>query len=579
MKRNFNLQELLGGRNSFNLGPYIFFSPLMILVNPIIQTNLSDRRNFVLWLLVSFVSFSGQILIIALFQLILTRKVDFKLLPIWTLFVVGLIAGTFRSFVNAELAHYLGLLSRIGELGPSSNLRALLAGFLLVPIFGVLSNYISLIRSKRSILMEKLLVLKSINFESQAGLLLVRQKARESIEEEYSLLITETKRQILNTEGQSLADQYEHIARTLTESAEDLIRPLSHRLMEEEVEDFPFPKLPTIFFLALSKPILPLLPIQILTLISTVASVSTEVTSVFKIFFLCLIQISLVSMQILGIRIFLRKRKIQRKFNLIPFVIAFSTVVTVWANKFLIEFFYQEQYRFLQLNSLIYGFLWWLTILLIVSFLANLMQSEVKSEDFISSLINSKSLDLLLLQKETLDVRQEIARYLHGNLQSRLMALGLSLQIKEVKDQSGIDSAITIAQSLLDSPFAELIATEQRSLSDEVTNNTSRWDGLLKVDSHLEIPDSRLSPIQVRAIGKAIEEALANSLRHGLAKEIEIRIYEDEFGVVLSVQDDGIGPRNTPHGLGSRLFDMIATRGWSLNYRPDDLGSILELKF
>jgi len=149
----------------------------------------------------------------------------------------------------------------------------------------------------------------------------------------------------------------------------------------------------------------------------------------------------------------------------------------------------------------------------------------------------------------------------------------------EVKDQRNMDSAMSIARSLLDSPFSELIDTEERSLSDEVAHNISRWDGLLKIDFHIEIPDSQLSPIQTRAVGAAIEEGLANALRHGLAKEIGIRIYEDGIGLTLTIQDDGIGPRNTPPGLGSKLFDTVATRGWSLKYRPDDLGSIVELKF
>ena len=224
------------------------------------------------------------------------------------------------------------------------------------------------------------------------------------------------------------------------------------------------------------------------------------------------------------------------------------------------------------------SFIWWLAIFLIVSFIANLIRSETQSEEFISELIKSKSLDQLLIQKETSQVRQDIARYLHGNLQSRVMALGLSLQVTQMKDQKNMDSAMTIAHSLLDSPFSELINTEERSLSDEVAYNISRWDGLLKIVSHIEIPDSALSPIQIRAVGAAIEEALANALRHGLAKEIGISIYEDGIGLTLTIQDDGIGPRNTPPGLGSRLFDTVATRGWSLKYRPDDLGSIVELK-
>jgi len=579
MNSNFNFRELLGGRNAFNLGPYLFFSPLMIIVTPIAEASFFDRRNFALWLLTSFISFLVIILIIYIFQLALTKNVNFTALPVWIIFAVALIAGTTRAMVTAGLAQYLGLVSQVGASPATSMARGILIGIFIVPTFGALSNYVVSIKSRRMILMEKLLILRSINFESQAGLQLVRQRARESIEDEYSSLISETKKQILNDEGKSLAEQYEHTANALTYSAEDLIRPLSHRLMEEKAQDIPSLSLPTVLLLALRKPVLPLLPVQILFFISSAAVVSREVNSITKILILCFIQISLVSMQALGIRILLRKYDIQRNHYFGPVLMGLSTVLTLWVNKFLVELFYQDQFKFFQLGPFVLGIFWWLSIFLIISFIANLSRGETKSEEFISGLIQSNSLDQLLIQKETSQVRQDIARYLHGNLQSRVMALGLSLQMAEVKDQRNMDSAMSIARSLLDSPFSELIDTEERSLSDEVAHNISRWDGLLKIDFHIEIPDSALSPIQTRAVGAAIEEGLANALRHGLAKEIGIRIYEDGIGLTLTIQDDGIGPRNTPPGLGSKLFDTVATRGWSLKYRPDDLGSIVELKF
>jgi signal transduction histidine kinase len=579
MKSHLNLRELLGGRNSFSLGPYLFFSPLMVIVNPIAEASFTDRRSFALWLFASFISFLVLILVVYIFQLTLTKNLNFTVLPVWTIFVVALIAATSRALTTAGLAHYLDLTSQVGVSPGTSIARGILIGFLLVPIFGVLSNYVHSIKSKRALLMEKLLILKSINFESQTSLQFVRQRARESIENEYSLLISETKKQILNAEGKSLAEQYDQIANALTYSAEDLIRPLSHKLMEEKALDVPNPSLPKIFLLALQHPVLPLVPIQILAFISTAAVVSREITSVTKILILCFIQISLMSFQVLGVRIVIKKYGTRRKYHFGLLVMGLSTGVSLWANKSLVELFYQDQFEFYQPAPFLLSFFWWLGIFLIVSFIANLSQSDIKSEKFISELIESNSLDQLLIQKETSQVRQDIARYLHGNLQSRVMALGLSLQVTEVKDQKNMDSALTIASSLLDSPFSELITTEEKSLTDEVAYNISRWDGLLKIDSHIAIPDLALSPIQIRAVGAAIEEALANALRHGLAKEIGIRIYEDGIGLTLTIQDDGIGPRNTPPGLGSRLFDTVATRGWSLKYRPDDLGSIVELKF
>jgi two-component sensor histidine kinase len=141
-----------------------------------------------------------------------------------------------------------------------------------------------------------------------------------------------------------------------------------------------------------------------------------------------------------------------------------------------------------------------------------------------------------------------------------------------------MDSALSLSQSLLDSPFSEFFPKEDRSLLDEVSFNAAKWDGLLDIQVNIEVDDSQLSQIQKRALGSALEEAFANALRHGLAKEVEIKIYEDELGITVTVLDDGVGPRNTPPGLGSRLYDSVATRGWSLQHRLDDQGTILELR-
>jgi hypothetical protein len=208
----------------------------------------------------------------------------------------------------------------------------------------------------------------------------------------------------------------------------------------------------------------------------------------------------------------------------------------------------------------------------------NLFENEDAIDQFISELIDTHKIDKMLADQEILSVKQDIARYLHGNLQSRVMALGLSLQVREIKDQVSMDSALSLSQSLLNSPFSEFLAADDRSLSNEVSFHATKWDGLLNIQVNIEVAESQLSQIQKRAVGTALEEAFSNALRHGLAKEIEIKIYQDGLGVTVAVLDDGIGPRNTPPGLGSRLYDSVATRGWSLKHRLDDEGSILELR-
>ena len=238
----------------------------------------------------------------------------------------------------------------------------------------------------------------------------------------------------------------------------------------------------------------------------------------------------------------------------------------------------EQDYNFLHTQRLVLNFLWILAFICATSFVANLVENDASVEAFISGLIQTHKIDKLLADQEILRVKHDIARYLHGNLQSRVMALGLSLKVRETKDQVSLDTALSLSQSLLDSPFSEYLAQEDRSLLDEVSFNAAKWDGLLDIHVDIKVEDSHLSQVQKRAVGAALEEALANALRHGLAKEVEIRISENESGVTVSVLDDGLGPRQTPPGLGSRLYDSIATRGWTLQHRLDENGTILELK-
>ena len=347
--------------------------------------------------------------------------------------------------------------------------------------------------------------------------------------------------------------------------------------MQELSQDFPSPPLRSIFFLALKKPILPILPTLFLASIVSVIAVIREVTSVPLILLICFFEALFLFIQIISIRAFAKSRMSGKSPINTPIFILISSFLGVYADYFFTTLL-NSNYRFVQSELLVLDFFWRLAFICVVSFILNLFENEAGVEQFISNLINTHKIDKMLADQEIVRVKQDIARYLHGNLQSRVMALGLSLQVREIKDQVSMDSALSLSQSLLDSPFSEFLAAEDRSLFDEVSFNATKWDGLLSIHVNIEVADSQLSQIQKRAVGTALEEAFANALRHGLAKEVEIKIYQDGLGITVAVLDDGVGPRNTPHGLGSRLYDSVATRGWSLQHRLDDKGSILELR-
>ena len=577
MKKTLISRNLLCGRNTLDLRPFLFFAPLSILVIPLQESNISERKDFIFWSLISLLSFLAQLIFIKVLQIILINKRDFQPFAVWVIFVIGGASGAIRGFIVYVCPQFLEMQAVTFSLA-GRILTGTFVGICVVPMFAVISNQFSLVIQRRKILMQALIVEESLKFSNQEALQKVREATQIAIESEFSSIISETRKQIKNTEGKSLEQQYELIANALTLSAQNLIRPLSHRLMQELSQDFPSPPLRSILFLAIRKPILPILPTLFLANIVSAVVVVQEVTSIPLMLLISSIQTLFLSIQIISIKAFAKSRMSKNSPVNTPIFIVFSTFFSVWVDFAVLDSILDSNYRFLEGELLVLNFIWRLAFICVVSFIVNLIENETAVEQFISQLISTHKVDKMLADQEILRVKQDIARYLHGNLQSRVMALGLSLKVRDIKDQESMDSALSLSQSLLDSPFSEYLTAEDRSLLDEVSFNATKWDGLLNIRVNIEVDDLQLSQIQKRAVGTALEEAFSNALRHGLAKEVEIKIYQDGLGITVAVLDDGVGPRNTPLGLGSRLYDSVATRGWSLQHRLDDEGSILELR-
>jgi len=576
MKKTLISRNLLCGRNTLDLRPFLFFGPLSILVIPLQESNIGERKDFLFWSLISLLSFLAQLLFIKVLQIILINKRDFQPFALWVIFVIGGASGAIRGLVVYTFPQFLEMQTVTLNFA-SRMLTAIFVGICVVPVYAVISNQFSLVTQRRKILMQALIVEESLKFSNQEALQRVREATQIAIESEFSSLISETRKQIKNAEKKSLEQQYELIANALTLSAQNLIRPLSHRLMQELSQDFPSPPLRSILFLAIKRPILPILPTLFLGSIISVVVVTREITSMPLVILICIFESLFLFIQIISIKAFAKSR-LSRKAPLnTPIFILISSFLGVNADFVLSTFLYPDQ-QFLRGELLALDCIWRLAFISMVSFVGNLIENEASVEQFISELISTHKVDKMLADQEIQRVKQDIARYLHGNLQSRVMALGLSLKVQDIKDQVSMDSALSLSQSLLDSPFSEYLTAEDRSLLDEVSFNATKWDGLLNIHVNIEVDDMQLSQIQKRAVGTALEEAFANALRHGLAKEVEIKIYQDGLGITVAVLDDGVGPRNTPLGLGSRLYDSVATRGWSLQHRLDDEGSILELR-
>ena len=573
MKNRIFTRQFLCGRNSLDLQIYIFFSPIIIIIQPLNIIANTGASNLLLITISSIFSFFILLATIKTFQLIFMKKKEYSPIPIWLIFVIGSVTGAVKGVALFLINKELGVINDSDLILKNQILFAILAWGVIVPVFAATSNQIALVRDRRLIIMDELLLEESVKLVNEDRLTQIKQSVRLAIESDVSLLMQEVQTQITKSKDSTLEERYQQISKVLLDSAENFVRPLSHKLMVDNRMEFPSPTLWQIFALALRKPIFPIFPLLLLNTISSLTVLIRLELSSFQLIAICLQQIGLLAILIFSLQKFIA---IFKHF-VIPATL-FMLALNVYLSALFLNVFNSQISGVAEVNRLVLNFVWELSFFIIVSFIYNLFRNELDVRSFIKQLIDSSKIDQSLAQDEALRVQYDIARYLHGNLQSRMMSLGLTLKMSQQQDEESMSSAMSIAGSLLNSPFAEYLDQHTRALVEEVDFAVGKWEGLLKVETDIEDLDAKLSFVQKRAIGAVVEEALANALRHGFAKEVGIRIYQGKTGISIDITDDGIGPRMQKPGLGTRLYDLVAINGWSLQYRLDGFGSILELR-
>lgn len=175
---------------------------------------------------------------------------------------------------------------------------------------------------------------------------------------------------------------------------------------------------------------------------------------------------------------------------------------------------------------------------------------------------------------------RNFAQYLHSDVQNSLLATALAVRHS---DNSSADFALKLDRiktviSKLGEGRGALAASTLQAITDELH---FQWDGFVELNI-LGHPELNLqSDSSANALLEALNEAISNSLRHGLATKISISVIQVESNLrrfVVEVVDDGIGPKKGARGLGSSLLDIISNKTWDLKHLPMG-GSVLRFEF
>jgi hypothetical protein len=160
------------------------------------------------------------------------------------------------------------------------------------------------------------------------------------------------------------------------------------------------------------------------------------------------------------------------------------------------------------------------------------------------------------------------AIFIHGKILTRLAATALKLETaSSAGDTQTFNDAVTSLLALLSAPDAEF-EQAPTDLQTEVSSRLDPWLGLLDVELQI---DSELKTVQnsrVRDLGEVIEELISNSIRHGKAQSIHLKVMRmgDRDIQITAIDDAPAAPPEfqTRYGLGTRIFNLASDGRWSI---------------
>ncbi|MFQ5536385.1 MAG: GAF domain-containing sensor histidine kinase [Gemmatimonadota bacterium] len=193
--------------------------------------------------------------------------------------------------------------------------------------------------------------------------------------------------------------------------------------------------------------------------------------------------------------------------------------------------------------------------------------------------------------------RNRLSRELHDETAQVLAALNMQLGLLQERGDDDIQPALDRARALVGEGIKS-IRNVTRNLRPTALDDLGLVPAMralardFSVANTLEVefstPDSleRVSPEAELALYRALQEALANCVRHGHCSRIRVQVADGPGDVTLTVQDDGVGfPENDPGvlnrtrgGLAGIRERILAVGGSMVIENPVEGGARLQVR-
>lgn len=461
-------------------------------------------------------------------------------IKIWELVLAGLVLGFGKGFLTGLAVYWLGIESELSEAILSRAWQTTFLGAWLVPVLGLLGTLrFRYTQERESLISERV----AMGTKESASI----QSLREFVEKTKSQLAS------MKIDGETVA-----LSKEIRRIVDSELRPLSHQIWLQEASKFPGFALPDLLRLALAKfsySPLAVIPLWLVGTLSPSIGNSEPGEAITLLFFraaifaliLWLVSLVTVEHQLTGIF----------KFTAALLLATLGMEIAT----FLVTGFWFPVGPALAVASL----LWNLESMLLAGLMLAFFRSGGKIEQ---ELVKTKSTEREndSWHKEIALRNRQLAQFLHGYLQNRLITTALKLEQSE--SSLDLERQLALINQVLDQSIDHFSEQQSQDLDPALEMILQNWLGVANITIDIQGTKPTCTQECVRNVVEIANEGITNAVRHGFASNVEIVIKEDRQALILQISDDGVGPREGRPGLGSYFLDSVSL-DWTLERLPE----------
>ncbi len=211
-------------------------------------------------------------------------------------------------------------------------------------------------------------------------------------------------------------------------------------------------------------------------------------------------------------------------------------------------------------------FLWQLQLSLFASVVSEVMATRAEIRRELIESMGNDELDSDVRSALGRIRNRELAQYIHGNIQNKLLSFALKFDQDNLSTEE-VSRLLEEVDNLFSKAIGEYQAVDTADLDEQLAHLVQRWAGFVNIDQRNSLSKSDLSEGQIKSVVQVVSESVSNAVRHGFAKNLKINIHRpesDKSQIEVIVEDDGLGPRSGKPGLGTELLNATSGSNWSL---------------